>query len=213
MVDSSTLSGIILYEKKQIDDGCMYIFGYGSLINEASRNLTGDTGKAMPAVVSGLQRYWGKTGSPVMSHLVVREGEGECNGVLIHIDDEALSIFDIREAGYQRVELAASRVKVLEPGFTIDGPVYVYVTEDVISPCHIQPIAQSYVDTVLAGCLRYSADFAQGFIASTYGWGFPRMDDRHAPVYQRVAGVADSDRSIIDTLLENFPDAFKKQEE
>ncbi|CZF85904.1 MULTISPECIES: gamma-glutamylcyclotransferase family protein [Grimontia] len=183
----------------------MYIFGYGSLINDASRRLTGETGRAVPAKVSGLQRHWGYTGSPVMSHLVVREGEGHCNGVLIHIDDSALEVFDIREAGYQRVLLDSERIQVLVDDFVVDGLVYVYVTDEVIAPCSSHPIAQSYVDTVLAGCLRYSADFAESFITSTYGWDFPRIDDRHSPVYQRVAGVADEDRCKIDAMLVNLP--------
>lgn len=188
----------------------MYIFGYGSLINAASRQLTGETGIAVPAVVSGLQRHWGHTGSPVMSHLVVKEGEGQCNGVLVRIDDDALEVFDIREAGYQRVPLDSERIQVLEEGFVFDGPVFVYVTDEVIAPCSNHPIAQSYVDTVLAGCLRYSADFAQSFITSTYGWRFPRIDDRHSPVYQRVAGVADEDRSKIDLMLVDLPKHIEK---
>ncbi|MEI8611977.1 gamma-glutamylcyclotransferase [Enterovibrio sp. Hal110] len=183
----------------------MYIFGYGSLINGESRKVTGDTGQAVPAVVSGLQRHWGKTGSPNMSHLVVKEAEGECNGVLIHIDSETLTVFDIREAGYQRVELDSQRIQLLDQTFTIDEPVYVYVTDEVISPCYIQPIAQSYVDTVLAGCLRYSAEFAQTFIVSTQGWENPRIDDRRAPVYQRVAGVDDNARAEIDRMLLGYP--------
>ncbi|USH01130.1 gamma-glutamylcyclotransferase [Grimontia kaedaensis] len=188
----------------------MYIFGYGSLINAASRQLTGETGIAVPAVVSGLQRHWGHTGSPVMSHLVVKEGEGQCNGVLVRIDDDALEVFDIREAGYQRVPLDSQRIQVLEKDFVFDGPVFVYVTHDVIAPCSNHPIAQSYVDTVLAGCLRYSADFAESFISSTHGWNFPRIDDRHSPVYQRVAGVADEDRSKIDLMLADFPNYIEK---
>ena len=183
----------------------MYIFGYGSLINDESRKVTGDTGQAVPAVVSGLQRHWGKTGSPNMSHLVVKEADGECNGVLIHIDSEALEVFDIREAGYQRVELDSQRIQLLDKAFSIDEPVYVYVTDDVVSPCYIQPIAQSYVDTVLAGCLRYSAEFAQTFISSTHGWENPRIDDRREPVYQRVAGVDDNARVEIDRLLAGYP--------
>lgn len=179
----------------------MYIFGYGSLINDASRRLTGETGRTVPAIVSGLQRHWSHTGSPVMSHLVVKEGEGQCNGVLIHIEDAALEVFDIREAGYQRVPLDSTRIQVLEEDFVVNGPIYVYVTDEVISPCSNYPIAQSYVDTVLVGCLRYSADFAHTFISSTYGWDCPKIDDRASPVYQRVAGVADTDRNKIDEML------------
>ncbi|PKF49868.1 gamma-glutamylcyclotransferase family protein [Enterovibrio nigricans] len=186
----------------------MYIFGYGSLINEASRQLTGETGNAIPAIVSGLERHWGKTGSPVMSHLVVREGAGLCNGVLIHVNDDLLEVFDIREAGYQRVKLDAEKIKILDETIQLDGPVFVYVTDDVVSPCHVQPIAQSYVDTVLAGCLRYSAEFAQSFIQSTHGWDYPRMNDRDKPVYQRVAGVRKEDRARIDQFLHCIPPCF-----
>ncbi|WP_394211235.1 gamma-glutamylcyclotransferase family protein [Enterovibrio calviensis] len=179
----------------------MYIFGYGSLINDESRRLTGETGKAFPALVSGLQRHWSKVSTAKMSPLVVREGSGYCNGVLIHIDDSALDVFDIREAGYKRILLDSERVKVLDDAFVIDGPVYVYVTEEVITPCTVQPVVQSYVDTVMAGCLRYSADFAQTFVTTTHGWQYPRLNDRSRPLYQRVAGVRSEDRPVIDALL------------
>ncbi len=39
----------------------MYIFGYGSLINAASRQLTGQTGEAIPVIAHGLVRYWGQS--------------------------------------------------------------------------------------------------------------------------------------------------------
>ncbi len=53
----------------------MYIFGYGSLINSASRQLTGQTGRAIPVVAHGLVRYWGKIDeSYILSPLVVNEG-------------------------------------------------------------------------------------------------------------------------------------------
>ena len=39
------------------DATTMYIFGYGSLINSASRKLTGQTGEAIPVIAHGLVRY------------------------------------------------------------------------------------------------------------------------------------------------------------
>ena len=64
------------------------------------------------------------------------------------------------------------------------------------------PIAQSYVDTILRGCLSYSPDMAHDFILSTEGWDCHHgdgktlttrldklpacwLDDRHAPIYPR----------------------------
>lgn len=63
-----------------------YIFGYGSLINSASRQLTGKTGPAHPAVIHGFKRIWGKLDkSYILSPLVVQKGQGLVNGVLIEM--------------------------------------------------------------------------------------------------------------------------------
>ncbi len=84
----------------------MYIFGYGSLINRHSRLLTSRTGEAVPAIVNGLQRHWGKVdGSYKISPLVATVGEGHCNGVLVKVEDGSLVEFDRREKGYRRIEL------------------------------------------------------------------------------------------------------------
>lgn len=70
----------------------MYIFGYGSLINSASRRLTGQTGRAIPASATGLVRYFGKIDdSYILSPLVVHQGDGKINGVLLEIDEVALA--------------------------------------------------------------------------------------------------------------------------
>ena len=69
----------------------MYIFGYGSLMNSASRQLTGQTGQAIPVIVQGLVRHWGKIDdSYIMSPLVVQRGDSEVNGVLLHVSDTEL---------------------------------------------------------------------------------------------------------------------------
>lgn len=84
----------------------MYIFGYGSLINHASRLLTGQAKEAQPVTVHGLQRYWGKVDSTYhISPLVAAPGDGVCNGVLVKVDEKSLQQFDHREKGYRRIEL------------------------------------------------------------------------------------------------------------
>lgn len=128
----------------------MYIFGYGSLMNSASRQLTGNTGKALPATVHGLVRYWGKIDdSYVISPLVVNPGEGQVNGVLLEIDEAALAEFDRRERGYQRIALTAEQIET-EAEFDREREIWVYVTEQHQPPCERSPIVQTYVDTVLA---------------------------------------------------------------
>ncbi|MFD2179606.1 gamma-glutamylcyclotransferase family protein [Veronia pacifica] len=179
-----------------------YIFGYGSLINSASRAITGQTKSVIPVQVEGLVRQWGHTGSKVMSHLIVTEGSGTCNGVLLEVDSATLSDFDRREKGYKRTFLSETCVKVMN-GENIDCslPIHVYVTESVVMPSPEHPIVQSYIDTVLVGCLEFSPAFAESFIDSTSGWDCAFLNDRDNPIYQRVAGVDTNKQAHVDLLL------------
>lgn len=179
----------------------MYIFGYGSLINAASRQLTGQTGAAIPVIAKGLVRYWGKIDdSYIMSPLVVNQGNGEVTGVLLEVSPEELVEFDRREAGYQRVVLDASQISS-DHAFDNSQPIWVYVTQYHLPPCEHSPIVQSYVDTVLTGCLEISEQFARHFIANTVGWQFPYENDRLSPKYARMAGVSAQHQTWIDALL------------
>ncbi|WP_027252519.1 gamma-glutamylcyclotransferase family protein [Photobacterium halotolerans] len=179
----------------------MFIFGYGSLINRASRQLTGQTGQAVPAVVEGLQRHWGKVdGSYAISPLVASLGEGRCNGVLLKVEDNTLAHFDRRERGYSRVEVDPSQIThngILQ----FDAPVWVYVKANPAPPCANQPIMQTYVDTVLAGCLSISDAFAKTFVETTFGWHHPLENDRGSPKYGNLAGVEDVHIPVIDRLI------------
>ncbi|KGK09066.1 gamma-glutamylcyclotransferase family protein [Vibrio navarrensis] len=179
----------------------MYIFGYGSLINSASRQLTGQTGEAIPVIAHGLVRYWGKVDeSYVLSPLVVNRGDSQVNGVLLEINELALAEFDRRERGYHRIAISAEQIET-EHTFHRDYPIWVYVKEQPEPPCTLSPIMQTYVDTVLAGCLEISADFARHFIDYTVGWHFPKENDRHAPKYGNLAGVEEHHYPLIDALI------------
>ncbi|WP_104401510.1 gamma-glutamylcyclotransferase family protein [Vibrio penaeicida] len=181
----------------------MYIFGYGSLINPESRKLTGQTGNAYPAIVCGFNRHWSKMdGSYQISPLVVTRGEGRLNGVLIEIDHAELVEFDKREAGYHRVKVPVSEF-VSEHALDSNGEIWMYVKDDTTPPCSHTPIMQSYVDTVLAGCLSISTQFAEHFIQSTLGWHHPLENDRHQPKYGRIAGVESHHLSLIDNLVDS----------
>lgn len=179
----------------------MYIFGYGSLINSASRQLTGQTGRAIPAIAHGLVRYWGKVDdSYSLSPLVVNQGEGQVNGVLLEIDETALAEFDRRERGYQRVALSKEQIET-QHSLDKNAVVWVYITEQFSPPCSLSPIVQTYVDTVLAGCLEISDAFAHHFVEHTLGWHYPWENDRHAPKYGNLAGVNSIILPRIDALI------------
>ncbi len=179
----------------------MYIFGYGSLINAASRQLSGQTGQAIPAIAHGLVRQWGKIDdSYSISPLVVTHGNSQVNGVLLEIDAQALQDFDRRERGYQRVQLDASQIET-GADFDTSRTVWIYLNHHTLTPSTSSPIAQSYVDTVLAGCLNISEEFARHFVRYTQGWQYPWENDRTNPKYARVAGVSHDHYALIDQLL------------
>ncbi len=179
----------------------MYIFGYGSLINSASRLLTGQTGNAYPATVSGFNRHWSKVDTSYkISPLVATSGKGTVNGVLIEIDATELSRFDKREAGYQRMLIPTSQLDSEHP-FNTGVDVWIYVKEHTLPPCREIPIMQSYVDTVLAGCLSISLQFTEHFMLSTLGWDHPIENDRLHPKYGRFTGIQDHQISVIDNLI------------
>ncbi|NLS13096.1 gamma-glutamylcyclotransferase [Vibrio sp. SM6] len=186
-----------------------YIFGYGSLINAASRARTGETGRAIPAIASGLLRYWGQVESAYHhSPLIAARGEGKINGVLLEISSSALAQFDARERGYHRVELLNHQICSQMP-FDRTASIWVYLKAQHLPPSQATPVLQSYVDTVLAGCLDVSPSFAQCFIESTLGWQFPRENDRQTPRYGNRAGIREEHYPQIDTLL-NHPSLLSR---
>ncbi|GHA52175.1 gamma-glutamylcyclotransferase family protein [Photobacterium aphoticum] len=183
----------------------MYIFGYGSLINHHSRQLTGQTRGAIPATVEGLQRHWGKVnGNYQIAPLVAALGDGQCNGVLVQVDDAGLACFDQRERGYERVQLDPSQVVAqcnVDVDFEPQRPIWVYTRTSLTPPCSVWPIMQTYVDTVMAGCLSISEQFAREFVETTQGWHYPLENDRHQPKYGNHAGVESAHITQIDRLL------------
>jgi len=187
----------------------MYIFGYGSLINSYSRQLTGQTGEAIPVIVKGMQRCWGKVdGSYQIAPLVAEVGDGCCNGVLVRLNDNALQDFDRREKGYHRIELDPTSVIADCDTLIIKEPIWVYVKSNPKPPCQFQPIMQTYVDTVLAGCLSISEPFAKTFVETTSGWHHPFENDRQQPKYGNLAGVLDEYLPAIDTLIKQVRSPF-----
>ncbi|NVD05935.1 gamma-glutamylcyclotransferase [Vibrio sp. JPW-9-11-11] len=178
-----------------------YIFGYGSLMNSASRQLTGQTSTAVPSTAHGFTRYWGKVDdSYILSPLVVDKGQGQVNGVVLEVDEQGLAEFDRRERGYHRVVINAQQLDT-PLALTRQDTVWVYIKDNPEPPCSLSPIMQTYVDTVLAGCLEISEQFAKQFVEHTVGWHFPLENDRHQPKYGNLAGVSPQHHAAIDALV------------
>jgi hypothetical protein len=100
--------------------------------------------------------------------------------------------------------------------------IWVYVPEQHQPPQEDCPIVQSYVDTIVRGCLEYGREFAVAFLQTTQGWTTTSMpphlqchshyvDDRHRPIYPRgdpVWSRQHADR--VDALLrEHIAESFR----
>lgn len=229
-----------------------YIFGYGSLICPSSRVITAPTLQnrmATPVLVRHLERVWS---FPVefcgMTFMGIRHRENaSCVGVLVPVNDEELDQFDLREGGYQRVPLEHERIQkiaflenrhypqqhsyfdcALQSGATTTATttglpnVWVYMQLDPRPINRRCPLAQTYLDVIMRGCLSISPEFCKEFLRTTRGWsaedfyndGEGRdggevsvywVDDRRTPLYVRADVEYSRTRGLeLDRLLQEL---------
>src|SRR3954447_4503438 len=116
-----------------------FIFGYGSLINSASRNSTAaNPTTAVPARVSaafGYVRAWNdrsRSGFTARGLRRARPGEAgmTINGILYPAEGTDMSAFDARETGYVRVEVPHPQIEAVSwQAIPADGRIWAYVPE------------------------------------------------------------------------------------
>src|SRR6185436_3644402 len=144
-----------------------YVFGYGSLLERASRTRTNpEAVGAWPARVTGYQRGWfhqfaDNVGSSC-TYLGAVKAEGQTiNGVIYAVND--FENTKQRETGYTAIQLTAGDIAMLDGSGPLqmgdDVKVYIFVSnQDSISktrePTLTFPMVQSYVDICINGCLE-----------------------------------------------------------
>lgn len=183
-----------------------YLFGYGSLISKQSRLATGKTGVAIPVTIQGFQREWNVI-SPEMKISgvgVVSKNNSTCNGVLVEIDENEIPLFDKREMegtnyNYERLEIYQNQL--IQGEIPSKSRIWIYVVKKPLIPTLEYPIAQSYLDVILMGCLDFGEIFANQFIQLTSGWEYHWINDRNCPRYARA--LSEIQVSKIDGLLKS----------
>ena len=194
-----------------------YLFGYGSLIEDESRERTTPTARyAWPVEVQDIRRGWwarGATSGMTTTYLgALKEADAWCNGVIYSVTEEELTATDAREsAGYERCEIDYKDITLLdgrsEPPV---GKYWAYISkldsalkDNLASPQF--PIVQSYVDICINGCLEIEGkypmakDFAAKFIETTQNWSEYWVNDR---IYPRRPFIYQPTASQIDRALE-----------
>ena len=193
-----------------------YIFGYGSLISDESRAKTGESGRAIPARVKGIQRAWNLV-APAFKLTGVgatHKPNSYTNGVIIYVPESELPKFDEREIkyGYKRIPVDQNDITMLIDGAVPNDNIWVYVTDNPGKPTETEPIAQSYVDVIMSGCLDIGEEFARELVSTTEGWNSPWVNDRNQPRYPRPVDYSTAPINKIDRLLEGLvTDAFRQR--
>jgi hypothetical protein len=193
-----------------------FIFGYGSLINSASRTATATKSiPAIPARVSaafGFRRCWNDrspSGFTALGLCKVLRGEGGAtiNGVVYPVEGDDMSKFDQREEGYTRAEVPMNLIESVGwQRLPERGRIWVYVPvkpgsepgSGLPEPDAAYPLLQSYIDTVVEGGLEYGEEFASEILETTDGWNRYWLNDRELA---RRPWVHDSKTGKVDALI------------
>jgi hypothetical protein len=193
-----------------------FLFGYGSLINTASRDATAAKPvHAIPVRISasfGFVRAWVDRSATGFTALGLRrpvagESAMTVNGVLYPVDGADMSLFDRREAGYSRVDVPLDAIEAVSwQQVPATGKIWVYIPigrngkigEDLPVASATYPLLQSYIDVVLDGALEYSWDFARELVETTQDWSPYWLNDRELP---RRPWVFDRNYAEEDQLL------------
>jgi len=172
----------------------LYVFGYGTLINNDSRLATLQS-LSSSSVVSencflaalsgdfGFERCWcfrSVTGFTALGLRETTEKTG-VKGVVFEVTEQQLEELDEREKGYYRMTVPIDLI-MPQKGQSFSGSaiVFVYIPEAgrCYEPTEEYPILQTYVDTCLSGCLAWGGDdLINSFISSTTGWSQFYLND------------------------------------
>ena len=186
--------------------GSFSYFGYGSLINDATRPVGHG---ANNAVLKGWRREWrvinpvahGTHGlKGVCSLGIAPDAHSTIAGVVVQEPLCNLAALDEREHRYERL--------VVEDGALAPCPqrdVFVYrsLAEHRIWAHDACPILRSYVDCVMQGVLRRFGEAGLAdFIHTTDGWDLPLLNDRDAPLYPRSVVLTEDERALIDAYVD-----------
>ncbi|MBX3607647.1 MAG: gamma-glutamylcyclotransferase [Piscinibacter sp.] len=191
-------------------DQSQFIVGYGSLMQDESRRRTSpQAGPAQPVELRGFRRAWIARGSDIgfsTTYLGVwPDHDSHMNAVIYRVDATDIAATDRRESGYCRRAVSWSALRTLASGAeraSAAAQAWIYVSgpETTAPPSARYPIAQSYVDVFLSGCLEQERrhalpGFAAECIDSTSAWSEHWVNDRPLPrrpfVFQPLAGQID----------------------
>lgn len=199
-----------------------FTIGYGSLMEDESRRRTApDTGEARPVIVTGFERSFNASGSPVgfsTTYLGVVDRQGaKITAALYQVfRAEDIKATDSRESNYCRFSVPSDQIRVLDGSkIPSNGQYWIYVNNPDYraQPTERLPLVQSYIDIFLTGCqqlskraIEFENDFAVACLKTTKGWSKHWVNDR---LYPRRPFIYQPNAGSIDRLLDQHIPEFK----
>ena len=202
-------------------DKSQYIIGYGSLMEESSKKRTApNSGVNYPIRIKNFERGWKIQGTAHggNAYLAVTPKTGaQLNAVIYNVNTKELDATDQREKGYCRVEVPKENIASKWDKAPADKQIWIYIVPESQNkqPSKEYPIAQTYVDTWIKGCMdlesKYSIKgFARECVSTTSNWSNFWLNDRSSPRYPSALLNIETDR--IDQLLNQLVhDHFQKR--
>tara|TARA_R110002096_G_scaffold113200_2_gene246225 strand:- start:115 stop:705 length:591 start_codon:yes stop_codon:yes gene_type:complete len=189
--------------------GIDFLIGYGSLLSAYSRQTYSNLHTpVIPVMVSGWQRGWStRYGDEAATYLGVRQAAGASLSAAL-VPTQITDALRHRERGYDFTPVDGVAVRLLHENAAASdldtARFWIVVNREQSRADQDHPIAQSYIDTCMIGCLENGGTpMARHFIDSTELWDGHRVDDRDwpTPLYPRGTPASPAQRSEIDALL------------
>lgn len=189
-----------------------WIISYGTLVNKKITEKTGKSFTYIPCIIQDHVRRW--SFSIPEEH---RSAAGieyrksmHTTGALVNVLGSELSLFDVREKGYERIKV--KDLSILHPvkGEVPKGEYWMYIPIDPKIPTSSTPITQTMVDVMVSACLDVSSSFARNCIETTLDWEFPWINDRKKPFYPRYLENLPTAK-IDDILMKTIPHHYSQR--
>lgn len=154
----------------------IYLFAYGSLVNDKSRNKTIEFYPVnYYAEISHLLGYIRvfnvriiKNGIPqIMLGIEKSTKPTPINGILFQVTDSILEKIDDREKIYDRMIIEHQFIKT-DIQFNKNDVVYIYNPKKISKISEKFPLMESYIDMCLEGFSKYGEKAVDDFLENTY---------------------------------------------
>jgi len=156
-----------------------YIFGYGSLVNNRSRNTT--LKRNSESIITTIHKdfgyirkwnYYDKNINKIALGLEKNINGDYINGIIFNVEEDELVELDQREIGYERIIIPNKFVNCNEIILSEEIIIYTYIPTEKfkIKEINKNKDNKKYLNICCDGFIKYGESFFKQFYQYTYDW-------------------------------------------